>query len=123
MPAIIRNAEHLGLLKDILQQADDEDQIGPGVMITEAITLIVAGRRDDPAPGQVAPAMLPPPPPPMPPAKRGEAGAGLSRRSANARDRRPGRQRYGIDGRVVPTAMRESYSTGRRPDVRAKGRL
>jgi hypothetical protein len=58
VPAIILNAERLGLIKDILQQADDEEQLGSGVLIMDAIEEIVAPRRD-----RQNPAYAVPPPP------------------------------------------------------------
>jgi len=66
VPAIILNAQRLGLLKDIMQQAEDEEKDGPGIIIAEAIEHIVAPYRDrqaalPPPPYPPAPAMLPPP--------------------------------------------------------------
>jgi hypothetical protein len=68
VPSIIRNAERLGLLKNILQQADDDEKLGPGVMISEAIQQIVSPRRDRQDPREAAPAATPPVPLPPPPA-------------------------------------------------------
>jgi hypothetical protein len=62
VPAIILNAERLGLLENILEQADDEEQLGPGIMITEAIADIVTPRRDRQPPSYAVP-----PPPCCPP--------------------------------------------------------
>jgi hypothetical protein len=67
VPAIILNAERLGLLKDILQQADDEEQDGPGEFVVEAIEQIVASRHRQGvhpvAPMAYPPGPVPPPPP------------------------------------------------------------
>jgi hypothetical protein len=67
VPAIILNAERLGLTKDILAQADDEEQDGPGEFIVEAIEQIVASHRRQAAhpvaPMAYPPGAMPPPPP------------------------------------------------------------
>jgi hypothetical protein len=67
VPAIILNAERLGLLKDILQQAEDEEKDGPGIIIAEAIEHIVAPRRDREAARPGATINYPPAPPVLPP--------------------------------------------------------
>jgi hypothetical protein len=66
VPAIILNAERLGLLQDILQQVDDDsDDDCPGDFIVEAIAQIVAGKEARQAQRQGAPTaypeILPPP--------------------------------------------------------------
>jgi hypothetical protein len=61
VPAIILNAERLGLLENILEQADDEEQLGPGIMITEAIADIVTPRRDRQPSGYAVPPPCCPP--------------------------------------------------------------
>lgn len=64
VPAIILNAERLGLIKDILKQVDDdEEEEAPGDFIVEAIEHIVASRHDRQAAHPVAPMGYPPPPP------------------------------------------------------------
>jgi hypothetical protein len=73
VPAIILHAERLGLLKDFLQQADDDDNLGPAVMVSEAIADIVMPKRDRQSPPPYAapvPYCTPPMVPPPPPAKR-----------------------------------------------------
>jgi hypothetical protein len=62
VPTMILNAERMGLLKDITQQADDEETDGPGIIVSEAIAHIVAPRREREAARTGAPVNYPPPP-------------------------------------------------------------
>jgi uncharacterized protein (TIGR03067 family) len=75
VPAIILHAERLGLLKDILQQEEDEE--GPGIAIVEMLEDLLQGEteprvRDLPSPPLPPPAGTPPlplfsmPVPPLP---------------------------------------------------------
>jgi hypothetical protein len=68
VPAIIRHAERLGLLKDILSQVEDDDSVGTGVVISEAIAQIIRPMREGPGGGSQGPVAFPfPVPPPLPP--------------------------------------------------------
>jgi hypothetical protein len=60
VPAIILNAERLGLLKDIMQQVDDDsDDDCPGDFIVEAIAQIVASKEARRAQGAGVPTTFP----------------------------------------------------------------
>jgi len=67
VPAIILNGERLGLFKDIMQQADDDDPDSAGDFIVEAIEHIVAPRHERQAPRPGAPIAYPPVPAQVPP--------------------------------------------------------
>ncbi|HXG12170.1 MAG TPA: hypothetical protein VNK04_20615 [Gemmataceae bacterium] len=60
VPVIIRGAERLGLLKDLVQQAKDED--GPGMMIVDCIEQIIKGPACFPACPPAAVYAVPPAP-------------------------------------------------------------
>ena len=87
VPAIIRNAERVGLLKDILLQGKDDD--GPGLVVVDAIEEILRGRQPEPAPGAYPPVLSGATPPvsayaPVVPASGRGAANRLSRKPAGA---------------------------------------